>query len=90
MKIIISIIVILIIIVSIIIILNSNIYFSEDFSIKEESSFNQGNIEDLIPISYLPDNPYEKVKSILFPMKYNVIFGYLFFKFTNSLILILL
>ncbi len=62
MKIIISIIVILIIIVSIIIILNSNIYFSEDFSIKEESSFNQGNIEDLIPISYLPDNPYEKVK----------------------------
>jgi hypothetical protein len=62
MKIIISIIVILIIIVSIIIILNSNIYFSEDFSIKEESSLNQGNIEDLIPISYLPDNPYEKVK----------------------------
>jgi len=62
MKIVISIIVILIIIIAVIIILNSNIYFSEDFSSKKESSYNQGNIDDLIPISYLPDNPYEKIK----------------------------
>lgn len=62
MKILISIIVILIIIIAIIIIFNSNIYFSEDFSTNKESSFEQGNIEDLIPISYLPDNPYEKIK----------------------------
>jgi hypothetical protein len=62
MKIIISIIVILIIIISIIIIFNSNIYFSEDFTSQKQSSFDQNNIEDLIPISYLPDNPYEKVK----------------------------
>ncbi len=62
MKIVISIIVILIIIITAIIILNSNIYFSEDFSSKKESSYNQGNIDDLIPISYLPDNPYEKIK----------------------------
>jgi len=62
MKIVISIIVILIIIISVIIILNNNIYFSEDFSNKKQSSYNQGNIDDLIPISYLPDNPYEKIK----------------------------
>jgi len=62
MKIVISIIVILIIIIAVIIILNSNIYFSEDFTSKKESSYNQGNIDDLIPISYLPDNPYEKIK----------------------------
>ena len=62
MKIVISIIVILIIIITAIIILNSNIYFSEDFSSKKENSYNQGNIDDLIPISYLPDNPYEKIK----------------------------
>jgi len=56
MKILLPIIVILIIIVFSIIILNSNRYFKEDFS----NGYNQNTIEDLIPISYLPFNPYLK------------------------------
>jgi hypothetical protein len=54
MKIILPIIVLLIIIIFIIIILNRNIYFSEDF----EGSYNQNTIEDVIPSSYIPFNPY--------------------------------
>ena len=41
------------------IILNRNIYFSEDFANKE-SSYNQNTIEDLIELSYIPFNPYDK------------------------------
>jgi hypothetical protein len=57
MKILLSIIVILIIIIFIIVILNHKIYFSEDF---QSGSYNQNTIEDIIPISYLPFNPYLK------------------------------
>jgi len=59
MKIIITVIVILIIIMTIIIIFKSNI---EKFTTITESSYNQNTIEDLIEISYLPDNLYEKSK----------------------------
>jgi len=62
MKILVSIIVILIIIIAIIVIINSNIYFSEDFSTIIDSSYRQNTIEDLISPSYLPYNPNEKVK----------------------------
>ena len=41
------------------IILNKNIYFSEDFA-NNENKFNQYTIEDLIDISYIPNNPNEK------------------------------
>jgi hypothetical protein len=54
MKIILPIIVLLIILILSIIIFNNNIYFSEDFV----GSYNQNTIEDLIPISYVPSNPY--------------------------------
>jgi len=54
MKIILPIIIILIIILSLIIILNKNIYFSEDFT----GNYNQNTIEDFIPSSYLPFNPF--------------------------------
>ncbi len=59
MKLLITGIVICIIIIMSLIILNRNIYFSEDFANKE-SSYNQNTIEDLIELSYLPFNPYEK------------------------------
>jgi len=59
MKIIITVIVILIIIMTIIIVFKSNI---EKFTTITESSYNQNTIEDLIEISYLPDNLYEKSK----------------------------
>jgi len=59
---IISIIVILIIIISLILILNSKLYFNENFSINTESSYNQNTIEDLISLSYIPNNPYEEKK----------------------------
>ena len=42
-----------------ILILNRNIYFSEEFCNKE-SSYNQNTIEDLIELSYIPFNPYDK------------------------------
>lgn len=59
MKIILPLIVLLIIIIFTIIILNNNIYFSEDFI----GSYNQNTIEDLIPVSYIPFNPYLIKKS---------------------------
>ena len=59
MKIILPLIVLLIIIIFTIIILNNNIYFSEDFI----GSYNQNTIEDLIPVSYIPFNPYLVKKS---------------------------
>jgi len=59
MKLLISGIVICLIIIMCLIILNRNIYFSEDFANKE-SSYNQNTIEDLIDLSYIPYNPYEK------------------------------
>lgn len=55
MKLLITTIIILIIIVVSIIIFNSNIYFSEDFA-----NYDQNTIEDLISVSYLPFNVYEK------------------------------
>ena len=62
MKILVSIIVILIIIIALIISFNSNIYFSEDFSTITDNSYKQNTIEDLISLSYVPNNPYEKEK----------------------------
>lgn len=59
MKLLITTIIILIIIVFSIIIFNGNIYFSEDFA-NYESSYDQNTIEDLISISYIPFNPYDK------------------------------
>lgn len=59
MKILITAIVISIILIMSLIILNKNIYFSEDFA-NNENKFNQYTIEDLIDISYIPNNPNEK------------------------------
>jgi hypothetical protein len=59
MKIILPIIVLLTIIILCIIIFNNNIYFSENFV----GSYNQNTIEDLIPTSYIPHNPYLYKKS---------------------------
>ena len=58
MKLLLPLIIILILIIFIIIIFNSNIYFSEDFT--NMSSYEQNTIEDLISLSYVPKNPYEK------------------------------
>lgn len=68
MKIILPIIVLLTIIILCIIIFNNNIYFSENFV----GSYNQNTIEDLIPISYIPNNPYLVKKST----EYEVIDAY--------------
>ena len=59
MKIILPIIVLLIIIILCIIIFNNNIYFSENFT----GTYDQNTIEDLIPASYIPFNPYLVNKS---------------------------
>lgn len=59
MKIILPIIVLLIIIILCIVIFNNNIYFSENFT----GTYDQNTIEDLIPASYIPFNPYLVNKS---------------------------
>ncbi len=56
MKYILPIIIILIILIFTILILNHKYYFSEDFI----GSYDQNTIEDLIPLTYVPSNPYLK------------------------------
>lgn len=56
MNFILSLIIILIIILFIILIINRKYYFSEDFV----GSYDQNTIEDFIPITYIPSNPYLK------------------------------
>ena len=56
MKYILPIIIILIILFFTILILNHKYYFSEDFV----GSYDQNTIEDLIPLTYVPSNPYLK------------------------------
>jgi len=50
-----------------ILIINSNIYFKETFLTREEAealrgSYNQNTIEDIIPISFVPENPNQKIQ----------------------------
>lgn len=50
-----------------ILIINSNLYFKETFLTREEAealrgSYNQNTIEDLIPISFIPENPNQKIQ----------------------------
>jgi len=50
-----------------ILIINSNIYFKESFLTREEAealrgSYNQNTIEDIIPISFVPENPNQKIQ----------------------------
>lgn len=56
MKYILPIIIILIILIFTILIINHKYYFTEDFA----GSYDQNTIEDLIPLTYVPSNPYLK------------------------------
>lgn len=61
------IIIIPIILIFAILIINSNIYFKESFLTREEAeairgNYNQNTIEDVIPVSFIPENPYSKIQ----------------------------